>query len=109
MNHLRGKRYALTLRVAIKLGPDLNSSALQNMPRKVFHSEREYILSEHATEYAWIFEIEELAKSWKDYTPEVGKQAQADVVAKAVACAINMDRARGQEIVIGKSGEIHSV
>jgi hypothetical protein len=73
------------------------------MSRKVYQSEKGYLLSEHAAIFSWVFEIEELAKHWMGYTPEVGKQAQAGVVAKAVECAKKIDRKNGHEVVIGKS------
>jgi len=70
------------------------------MARKVYASVREYLLTEHAAAYSWVFEIEELAKRWPNYTPEVGRQAQADVIEKAVRCAIRIDRNNGDEILI---------
>lgn len=39
-------------------------------------------------------------KSWPDYTPTVGSQAQAHVVEKALECAKRIDKNNGDEIII---------
>jgi hypothetical protein len=73
---------------------------LAAVARKVYSSEENYLLTAHSGAFGWALQIAEIAKSWPDYTPAVGAKAQADVVTRALQCAMRIDRNNGDEIVI---------
>jgi hypothetical protein len=69
------------------------------MQRKAYTSVETYLVAEHPG-FAWVFQIQEIAKHWPGYTPELGIKAQGDCVSQAFESARKLDRHNGIEVVI---------
>jgi hypothetical protein len=61
---------------------------------KQYKTAQEYIFDAHP-EFRWVFDIEEMAKKWPNYTEALGKAAQEEIVKIAVQNARKKDSNKG--------------